>query len=299
MSENLAYVNGEFLPAAEASVTVFDRGLRWGDACYDVERSFGHRIFRLRQHLQRMYRSLRYCRIREPLPIDEMERLTLDLFARNIALVDADDDLEICQIVTRGTMQAPDTPNFIIYTRALDYGVINSRVGGVRLYTAATRRMPPQALNPGAKIANKMSFHVANAEVQARDPEGLPVLLDLHGHVAESSNCNLFFARDGKLLTPALQFCLPGISRAVTIELAAELGIGVEEGAYTVFDFLNADEIMLTGTTVSFCHATHLDGVAVGHNAPGEMTLRLREAWRKLVGIDFVAQAREHASHSG
>ena len=291
MSENLAYVNGEFLPAAEASVTVFDRGLRWGDACYDVERSFGHKVFRLPEHMQRMYRSLRYCRIREPMAVDEMERLTLDLFERNIALTDAGDDLEVCQIVTRGTMQAPDTPNVVIYTRSLEYGAINKRLAGVRLYTAATRRMPPQALNPGAKIANKMSFHVANAEVHARDPEGYSLILDLNGHVAENSNCNLFFAKNGKLFTPSLEFCLPGISRAATIELAAELGIEVEEGTYTQVDFLAADEVMLSSTTTCLFHATHLDGVPIGPQAPGEMTVRLQDAWRKLVGIDFISQA--------
>ena len=298
MSDPLAYVNGQLAPAAEAAVSVFDRGLRWGDACYDVERSFGHKIFRLRDHMERLYRSLRYCRIPEPMTVDEMEHATLDLFERNVALVDPEDDLEVCQVVTRGTMQDPNTPTVIIYTRPLDFAAIHRRLCGVRLYTVSTRRVPPECLCSGAKITNKMGFHVANAEAQARDPEGHSVLLDLHGHVTESSNCNLFFAKSGTLFTPSLQFCLPGISRAVTLELARELGIDAEEGVYTIFDFLNADEIMLTGTTVSFSHATHLDGVRIGDKAPGEITLRFRQAWCDLVGVDFVGQARKRGTTS-
>jgi len=293
MAEFMAYVNGERVPASRAAISVFDRGLRWGDACYDVERSFGHKIFRLREHLARMYRSLRYTRIPQPMSIEEMEKVTLDLFERNVQLIAADDDLEVAQIITRGTMMEPNKPNVIVYTRPLDYAMMVKRFAGVRLLTPSTRRMPAESLCPGAKIANKMSFHVANAEIQAADPEAYSLLLDIHGHVAESSNCNFFFAAGGRLCTPSLGNCLPGISRKATIELARGIGIEVEEGMYTIFDVYNADEAFLTGTMNCLFHATHVNGIAMGENPPGEMTRRLQEEWEKLVGIDFVEQARK------
>ncbi len=293
MKEMMAYVNGDIVPASQATVSIYDRGLRWGDACYDVERTFGDKPFRLREHLERMYRSFIYTRIRPPMDITALEREVLKVLEINMRGIPGEEDLEVVQIVTRGTMMEPEKPNVIIYTRPLEYDIIWRRLRGVRLITSSTRRMPAASLCPGAKISNKMSFFVADCEVKAVDPDAYPLLLDVDGYVAESSNSNFFFVAGGTLHTPSLENCLPGITRRATIELADELGIPVREGRYTVFDVYNAEEVFLTTTSTCAFHVTHVDGVPIGDGGAGPVTMNLQEKWRELVGIDYVAQARK------
>jgi len=167
---------------------------------------------------------------------------------------------------------------------------------GVRLITAATRRVPAQALSPNAKSCNKMSQMVALNEVQAVDAQVWPLMLDINGMIAETHSHNFLFVSDGVLRTPSLRNCLPGITRAVTLELARSAGIPVEEGEYTVFDVYNADEAFITSTSFCIICVTSLDGVQIGSELPGPVGGRLIEAWRQRLGLDFMVQAWERVS---
>ena len=129
-------------------------------------------------------------------------------------------------------------------------------------------------------------------EAQAVDPDAYPLLLDLEGNIAESSSSSFFFVAREVIHTPTLENCLPGITRRATLEIAEELGVPVKEGHYTVFDVHNSDEAFLTTTSTCVFHATHLNGVKIGDGGPGPVTMRLQEAWREVVGVDYIAQAR-------
>ena len=357
MSEMVAYVNGKFVPADTASITIFDRGLRWGDAVYDVERTFRHRIFRLKDHMARLERTLRYTRIgargasqcplrqsrgaREPsvaavieadrvgsgLSISQIAEATEELVRRNSPHFPAEGDMTVAQVITRGTLHKPDEPNVIIYCADLEWAEM-ARIfqNGVDAAIASTRRVPQQCLSPGAKISNKMSQMIAEREVKAASPDARALMLDVNGNLSEDTSANLFFVSGNKLFTPSLANCLPGISRMVTIELAGKLGIEVNEGAYSPFSLENADEAFLTSTSPCIYGIRSVNGIRLGDavafyvrsggarfderpiglaggieshavaSCPGPVTGRLTQAWKDLVGLDFVEQARSQAA---
>jgi branched-chain amino acid aminotransferase len=283
--------------AEKAAISVFDRGLRWGDAVYDVERTFRHKVFRLRDHMLRLERSLRYARIEPPLSIAQIEETVEELVRRNSPCIVPESDMDVVQIITRGTVDAGSPPNIVMYCKELEWARLARDLrDGVRCVISSTRRIPHQCLSPNAKIANKMSQMVAEQEVKALDPEARALMLDIHGNLAEEASANLFFAAGGRLFTPSLANCLPGISRRVTMELAAKLGLAVEEGVYAPFNLLNADEAFLTSTSPCLFGVTHVSGARIGKVFPGPLTRRLTEAWKELVGLDFVEQACRQAA---
>ena len=288
----IAYVDGHFLPAEKAAVSVFDRGLRWGDGIYDVERTFRHEIFRMEDHVQRMERACRHARITPGLGNDEMQAIALEMVARNAACIPADSDLEVCQIVTRGTLLDSDHATIIMYCRELDWKRLARLYRhGAPLVISSVRNIPPQCLPPTSKIANKMNQKLAELEVKAVNSDSEGLMLDVHGNVAEGTSTNFFFAADGVLHTPSLHNCLPGVSRMTVIELARRLGIPVQEGTYSPFDLSNADEAFLTSSTPCLFANTSINGLPFRLPAPGPVFTRLVAAWKELVGMDFVEQA--------
>ena len=292
MAGMVAFVNGRFMPAETAAITIFDRGLRWGDAVYDVERTFRHEPFRLREHMLRLYRSVRYTRINLQTPIEEFEELVRELVRRNSPCIAPESDLEVVQIVTRGSVNDPSKPNVVMYCREEDWKHLADELqNGVRVVTPSVRRIPQQCLSPCAKTANKMSQMVAEHEARAVDPQARALMLDIYGNIAEEATSNFFFVLDGRLCTPSLLNCLPGISRMVTLELARKLAIPVEEGSFTVFDVYRAEEAFLTSTSPCIYGVTHINGLRIGGTFPGSVTQRLTQAWKETAGFDFVEQA--------
>ena len=292
MPDTVAYVNGKFVPAATAAITIFDRGFRWGDALYEVERTFHHKVFRLRDHMLRLERSLRYAQIAPGMAIEKIEATVEEMVARNSPAFEPENDMEVCQIISRGTMDEPAKANVVMYCREVEWSHVTKDLrDGRRLIIASTRRIPPQCLAPGAKISNKMSQMVAECEVKGVDPDARALMLDVYGNISEDTSANVFFVLAGRLCTPSLANCLPGISRKVTLEIAERLGIPAEEGVYTPFDLWNCDELFLTSTSPCIYGVTHLNGRKVGSAFPGPITRRLTDGWKEVAGLDFVAQA--------
>ena len=246
--------------------------------------------------MERLYRTLRYTRIPPPMPMSRMHETVIELARRNSPGFDPEDDFELCQIVTRGTIHDSSRPNVIMYVQDLEWARnAEDYEKGVRLVTASTRRVPPQSLSPNAKIGNKMHLFIAAEEARASDPRALALVLDIDGRISESSSHNFFFVAKGVLRTPSLANCLPGITRAVTLRLAREEGIGAEEGSYTPFEVYNAEEAFITSTGPVIVPVTHADGIRMGTLFPGAVTKRLFQAWNRLAGLDILAQARARA----
>lgn len=303
MSERVVYINGALVPESQATVSVFDRGFTSGDGVYEATRTFGHKLFRLPQHLDRLYASLRYVRIECGVARDEMQRACEELVERNLALLDDDDEYSLWHVITRGA-RVPGTtttagPTVVMFTMPVDFArYARSYIEGVPLVTPATRRTPPQSLDPKAKITNKMNHNMALFEAQQVEPGAVPLMLDLDGNLTETDTTNFFFVRDGRLFTPSARTVLGGITRDAVFELAAGLGIEVVEGAFTPFDVYNADEAFLSGTSGSITPVSRLNGTAPVAGVPGPLTLRLIAAWNEMVGIDYVAQALRHLGHN-
>jgi branched-chain amino acid aminotransferase len=162
---------------------------------------------------------------------------------------------------------------------------------GIDVVTPSLRRTPPDALSPRAKMHQYLNLVLADREVKAQNPDAWAVLLDVNGNLAEGQGSNIFLVRDGGLRTPRERYVLPGVSRQATIDLARELQIPFEEADLDLYDAYTADECFLTSTSLCICGARSLNGrrFAAGR-VPGPITQKLIDAYKEMVGCDFVAQ---------
>jgi branched-chain amino acid aminotransferase len=299
MEEGLCYVNGSFVRASEAKISIFDRGFTSGEGVYDVTRSFGHTLFKLDAHIARLYRSLKYTRIDCGIPIEEMTRLSTDVFERNKHLLAPDDDCALWQVVSRGsdrfTKGRPMTASVTVFCLPIAYhSFAREYVDGCVLVTPSTRRIPPQSLEAKAKITNKMNHTVAAFEAKQVNPRATPLMLDLDGNISETHLGNFFFVSGGKLCTSTDRTVLGGVTRSTLFALADEMGIPVVEADFTPYDVYCADEAFTASTSPSIVPVKSLNGTTIGTSIPGPVTLKLMRAWEEMVGIDFVSQALGH-----
>jgi branched-chain amino acid aminotransferase len=301
-NERVAYHNGEYLPESRVLLPFRDRGFVYGDAVFDTTRTFGHRMFKVREHLERLYRSLRYIRLDPGISPASLRAATEEVFERNRHLLGPDDDYWVSQRISRGVTQVDREepvqagPTVIVECTPLPLRARASLYrDGIRVIVPAMRRTPPEALTPRAKTTNYLNMLVADQEVAAIDPGAWAVLLDTNGHLAEGHGSNLFLVLGGELVTPRERHVLPGISRQTVIELAAELEIPCREADLDLYDAYNAEEAFLTSTSLCICPVRSVNGMRVGGETAavfGPVTQRLIDAYARLVGCDFVAQYR-------
>ena len=292
-TERVAYVNGEMVPESEAVISIRDRGFLQGDAVFDTTRTFGHRIFRLDEHLTRFMESLKYMRIEPGLTKDDFVRLTMEVLNANLPLLDADDDYWVTQRVTRGvTVDGVDKPSVVIECVPLPFKA-RARYyrDGIPVVVPSVRRTPPESNSPRAKVHNYVNLVQATLEVTSQGADNWPILLDTNGNLSEGPGSNLFIVKNGAVITPKEQYVLAGISRRVTIELAQELGIEVHEADIDLFDAYTADEAFVTSTSFCICPVSSFNGSPVADGSvPGPVTDRLTRAYSGMVGIDVTAQ---------
>ena len=292
-TERVAYVNGEIVPESEAVISIRDRGFLQGDAVFDTTRTFGHRIFRLDEHLSRFMESLKYMRIEPGLTKDDFARLTMEVLNANLPLLDADDDYWVTQRVTRGvSVDGVDKPSIVIECVPLPFEA-RARYyrDGIPVVVPSVRRTPPESNSPRAKVQNYVNLVQATLEVTSLGADNWPILLDTNGNLSEGPGSNIFIVKNGAVITPKEQYVLAGISRRVTIELAQELGIEVREADIDLFDAYTADEAFVTSTSFCICPVSSFNGSPVADGAvPGPVTDRLTRAYSGMVGMDVAAQ---------
>ena len=297
-SRRFAWFNGRFMPECEVLIPFRDRGWRYGDAAFDMTRTFDGRPFRLKEHIERFYRSLRYLRLDPGMSPQEMIGISEEIVERNEPLRAAAADWWIGQRVTRGvdpvSGETPEHrgPNVVVECTPLP---LKERArqfrDGLDVWTPVHRRTAPDMLSPRAKTHNYLNMIVAEQSVKAHDPDGWALLLDVNGNLAEGMGCNVFVVRGGKLYTPSERYVLPGVSRQMTLDLARQLGIPVIEGDIDLFDAANAEEMFLTSTSLCLAGARSFNGAPVGDGrVPGPITRRLTDAYIAEVGCDFVKQ---------
>ncbi|MDA1192651.1 MAG: branched-chain-amino-acid transaminase [Candidatus Poribacteria bacterium] len=279
----LVYVDGAFVPIEQAGVSVFDHGVLYGDGVFEGIRAYNGRVFRLEQHLRRLYDSIKATMLPMPLTRDEMGEIVLESLRRN-GLKDA----YIRLVVTRGVgdlgldpAKCKEPSVFCIAGEIALYPP-HYYSQGLELTTAATRRTQADALDPRIKTLNYMNNLFAKIEGKsAGSPEA--VMLNAQGYVVECTTENLFYARRGRLFTPPKYVgALEGITRGAVIDLAKEAGIAVVEQPFTRFDLYTADECFVTGTGAEIVPVVKVDGRVVGNGIPGEMTRKLTEAFKAL-----------------
>ncbi|HEX6010258.1 MAG TPA: aminotransferase class IV [Geminicoccaceae bacterium] len=301
-NERIAYHNGEYLPESRVLLPFRDRGFVYGDAVFETTRTFEHRLFKVKEHVERLYRSLRYVRLDPGVTPGELCAVTEEVFERNRHLLGSDEDYWVSQRISRGVTRVDREepvqtgPTVIVECTPLP---VRERASlyrdGIRVVVPAMRRTPPEALTPRAKTTNYLNLLVADREVTAIDPGAWAVLLDTNGHLAEGHGSNLFLVQGGELVTPRSHYVLPGISRQTVMELAAGLGVPCREADLDLYDAYNADEAFLTSTSLCVCPVRSVNGMRIGGEAVfGPVTQRVIDAYVRLVGCDFVAQYLKH-----
>lgn len=302
-NERIAYHNGEFVSESQVLLPFRDRGFLYGDAVFDTARTFAKRPFRLVEHVERLYGSLRYLRIDPGLSPAEMCAITEAVVARNVHLLGPCEDYWVSQRVSRGVAAVDGEepvqsgPTVLVECTPLP---LRERASlyrdGIRVVVPEMRRTPPEALSPRAKTNNYLNMIVADQEVSAIDPGAWAVLLDMQGHLAEGRGSNIFLVRDGELATPRDRTVLPGISRQTVIEIAAGLGIPWREADLDLYDAYAADEAFLTSTSLCLCPVRSFNGVQIGAaDVFGPVTRRLIQGYTQLVEFDFVDQYLRHS----
>lgn len=287
MKERMVYLNGSLVPESQATISVFDRGVQYGDAVYDAARTFGGQPFKLREHIDRLYRSCSYTRMPLRMTADEMEKQTREVLEHNLPLSGPDGEAMIWWSVTRGVSSVArligesQEATVIIYTFPVPFKAFAKWVTrGARVVTSATRRTPAQCLDPRAKVSNRMNHILADLEAKAADPEAYSLMLDLNGNVAEFATANLFIAKGGVAHTPAPNGCfLNGITRQRVIRLLRQAGIEVVERRVTFAEVLDADEVFSTGNFAKVLPCIKVEG---RNYQPGPVYRKAHELYFKF-----------------
>ena len=280
----LVSINGKLVPAAEATVSVFDHGLLYGDGVFEGMRIYGGKVFRLAEHLQRLYESA--SAIGLEIPIDQ-QAMTV---ATNAA-VEANqlDEGYVRLVVTRGSGTLGLDPNrcrepqVIIIADTISLYPDEYYENGLEIITSNVIRNHPAALDPRIKSLNYLNNILAKIEgLEAGCVETL--MLNHKGEVSECTGDNIFIVKQGELLTPPCDAgILNGITRQAVLELAAAAGIAVREPTLTKHDIYDANECFLTGSAAEVVPVVKVDSHPIGNGKPGPVTKQLIDLFHKAV----------------
>jgi len=282
MTDYKVYLNGKFVPESEAKVSLFDHGFLYGDGVFEGIRAYNGRIFRLEEHVDRLYESARAIHMDIPMTKQEMAELIIEACRINNLR-----DAYMRPIVARGVgdlgldPRKCKTPTVAIIARPFGALYGDKYETGLRLCTVSTRRNSPAALSPNIKSLNYLNNILARIEVNNQGcDEGL--MLDMQGFVSEATADNVFLIKNGALITPPTYNSLKGITRQAAIDAAEELGIPVKETPITMFDVYTADEMFITGTAAEIAPCVVVDDRNIGDGKPGHLTKSLIAGFRKL-----------------
>lgn len=273
-----------------------------GDAVFDVTRTFGGEPFRLDDHLARLERSMRYVELDADSLIGEVRSASVGVLERNSDIVESDGDVWLDQIVTRGRVADPDDPHYrptvIVKLRRLNFEVFGPLYEtGIDLQVSLLVDHFAGPVDPRAKAANRLGAVRAELKGLRARRHGLghwTVVFNPDGTISETHGSNLCIVSGQRLIRTFSQDALEGISMATVCDLAADLGLTIEERRLTLYDFLNADETLMTASSFSLLPVNSIDGIPLRR---GRSIYRaLLDGWIELVGIDFVQQATDRVT---
>lgn len=287
-SEDLwIYLNGEFVRKHEAKVSVFDHGFLYGDGIFEGIRCYQGNVFRLDDHLKRLYESAHSIMLEIPLSYEEMKEAVLETIRKNQL-----QNSYIRLVVSRGEGDLGldprncSRPNVIIIADQIKLYPQELYDNGMEIITIPTRRNIPDALNPKIKSLNYLNNILAKIEAtRAGVMEAL--MLNTDGYVCECTGDNIFIVKNGRVLTPPTYLgALDGVTRRVIMEICRDQEIECSEEPFTRHDVFVADECFLTGTAAEIIPVTKLDGRTIGTGKPGPLTKLLIEEFHKRVTVE-------------
>lgn len=302
MAELLVYLNGRLVPTSAAHLALYDIGFVQGATLTEQTRTFHRRPWRLEQHLDRLFRGLEYMGLDIGMSREQLAEVSVQLVEHNARLLEEADELGLVHFVTPGEHSVyagglvRTAPTVCAHTFPLPFALWARKMReGQHLITPSVRHVPPECWDPTVKCRSRMNYYLADREARRIDPEAVALLLDLDGNVTETNAANLLLVRGGTVMSPTTRHTLPGISRAMVIELCSKLGVPFLERDLQVADVLQADEALLSSTPFCLMPATKLNGQAIGDGRPGPMFRRLLTAWSEVVGLDIEKQIHDGA----
>lgn len=286
------YLNGDLVPEEQATVSVFDHGLLYGDGVFEGIRTYHGRVFVLDQHIARLYRSAKAIGLTIPMTPEEMCAAVVLTCRENNTL-----NGYVRLVVTRGVGTLGLNPYLCerpqVFIIAADIQLYPEELyeKGLRIVTVGTVRNHPEAINPNIKSLNYLNNILAKIEaINAGVMEA--VMLNHQGYVAEATGDNIFVVRGGELLTPpSTSGCLEGITRNVVIALARQEGVQVREVTMSRYDLYTADEVFLTGTAAEVVPVVEIDKRSIGDGKPGQMTRQLIRLFREFAATEACGHA--------
>ncbi len=306
MDEPIAYANGQIAPLSQTAVSLTDAGFVLGATVAEQCRTFAGKLFRLDDHLDRLFGSLAIVGLTLHVSRERLAEIAAELVETNRRLLARDDDLGLAVLVTPGEhptygASGDSRPGLFLHTYPLPFHLWAEKYEtGQALVTTQIRQVPPTSWPTTLKCRSRMHYYLADREAAAADPGGRALLLDAGGHVTEASTANVvLFRREEGLVAPPRSKVLPGISLAQVVRLAERLGVPYGERDLDPADVAAADEVILTSTPLCLLPATRFDRQPVGSGLPGELFRRLLAAWSESVGVDIAGQARRFASRAG
>ncbi len=278
------YINGKFYSKKDATISVYDHGLLYGDGVFEGIRAYGGRVFKLKEHIERLFESAKTIMLKIPL---SKEKLIEDVM--HTVRINRLKDAYIRLVVTRGVGTLGlnpfncATPQIIIIADKIMLYPKTFYENGLSVITVPTQRNLAEAVNPRIKSMNYLNNILAKIEaINSGVHEA--IMLSSQGYVAECTGDNIFIVKRGIIKTPPLYMgLLEGITRDEIIKLSRRFGIAVSEDIFTRHDVYNADECFLTGTAAEVIPVVKVDGRSIANGKPGKLTKRLTAAFHELV----------------
>jgi branched-chain amino acid aminotransferase len=316
--ERLTYHSGEWIAESKAAIHIYDSQFLFGDGVFEMARTFNRKFFLLEEHVDRLFRSMRYLQI----PITKTKEEVIDLchetLEKNIEhfKFNDKDQPEECRIminVSRGPLaiyrevfelqkgQEWNQPTWIINAWPLSKtarALGHFHETGVNAVIPPQRQIPARLLENKVKNRSRMHYQMANLQTKAFGRDAMPLLLDEDGFVTESTGANFIMIKDGKLIVPELRNMLRGSSMMYIVDvLAPQIGVEVEFCNFEPYDVMDCDEAMFTGTYINLLPCNRLNGQyfdeALREDPFGPLTKQICDAWSENVGVDFIKQIRD------
>jgi len=280
------FIDGKFCNERDAKISVFDHGLLYGDGIFEGIRAYNGRVFKLKEHIDRLFYSAKAILLEIPMSHAAMMKATVETIRANKLR-----DCYVRLIVTRGigtlglNPRSCKKPSVVIIAGKIQVYPAEMYAVGMNIVTVPTVRNLHSALNPAIKSLNYLNNILAKIEANNAGVEEA-VMLNSEGFVAECTADNLFIIKDGKVFTPPLSAgALYGITRQTVIELAEQSRISVSEPNLTRYDLFNADECFLTGTGAEIMPVVKIDGRVIGTGKPGPLTKKLVTEYHALTKV--------------
>lgn len=278
------YLNGKFVDKEDAKISVFDHGYLYGDGVFEGIREYNGTVFRLDEHLDRLYGGAKAVMLDIPLTKEEMKEALCETLRQNNLK-----DSYIRLVVSRGEgdlgldPRKCSKPTVVIIASSIQLYSKELYDNGMKAMTTYMRRNSPASLDPQIKSLNYLNNILAKIEAN-RCGYAEAIFLNENGYVAECTGDNIFIAAGGALITPPVTIAaLGGITRKTSIEIAQKLGIKVEEKQFTLYNLYSADECFLTGTAAEAIPVVEIDGRVIGTGKPGPITKKILNGFTEVV----------------